>query len=466
MLAGSGAAVAVVLIALALVWASGPSRVVLFSELDPVAAAAIVAELEDAGVRHDVTRGGTTILVPADRVGELRIRVAARGLTGKRPLGYELLDRSSIGMTEFLQHVNHRRALEGELSRTIASVSEVRSARIHLAIPERSASTDDRSSPTASAIVELEPGARLGPEQVRGMVALVAASVEGLGASGVTIVDSSGRQLAGASSEEFAASSEQLRRQREIEEHLREKASSLLEQVVGEGQVIVRVHADLDFERVERSVERWDPSSTAVRSEQVTAGGEAVATEYEVDHTVAKILGSIGTIRRLTVAVLVDHDLQTAPDGTITYVERSPRELSTLSAIVRDAVGWDEGRGDSLEMANLRFAETRAADAPSVVTPAWWALLEGRGPWIRLGAILAAVVVVGWTVRRSAAALVTAVAESRTRNEAVFGIELQTESEAELRKEVIRDEMHNLAKERPGEVAQVLRGWLVEEKSS
>jgi len=451
-------------------WSARPDFVVLFSGLGPEEASAVLGELEELGVPHDVTASGGSIRVPSDRVGELRLRVAGKGLTGKSTVGYEIFDRQNLGMTDFLQHVNYRRALEGELVRTIISLEEVRNARIHLAIPERDVFLRKAEEPKASVILDLKPGARLRPDQIRGIYALVSASVQGLRPSGVTVVDTSGRELGGGGGEEFAATSEQLRIQQEVEGHLREKVEGLLENVVGDGNASVQVTALLDFERVERSIESYDPDRTVIRSEQrITGAGsagdsqETILTNYEVDKTVQRILGSVGTIRRLSIAVLVNGVATPNPDGTAAYAERAPEELATLAAIVQDAIGYDETRGDSFEIASLRFAPAPGADLEGSPLP-WWLLFPSMGSLGRSVLLLVAIALVAWGLRQSSALLVEAVEADRKRRERVLALE-RKEDESEIRREVIRDQMNELAHNRPSEVAQVLRGWLVEEKT-
>lgn len=452
-------------------WSARPDYVVLFSGLGPDEAGKILEDLDEMKVPHDVSSGGT-IRVPSDRVGELRIRAAGKGLTGKTTVGYEVFDRQNLGMTDFLQHVNYRRALEGELARTMISLEEIRNARVHLAIPERDVFLRDAKEPKASVIVDLEPGARLRPDQVRGIYALVAASVEGLRASSVTVVDTSGRELGGGGgSEEFAATSEQLRIQQEVEVHLREKARSLLEQIVGEGNASVQVTAQLDFERVERSIESYDPDKTVIRSEQrITGAGsagdsqETILTNYEVDKTVQRILGSVGTMRRLSVAVLVNgKETPGAAGAAPAYAERSPEELATLTAIVQDALGYDESRGDTFEIASLRFAPGPAAEVAGSPLP-WWLLFPSMGSLMRSLLLLVAIALVAWGLKQSSTLLVDAVEQDRKRRERVLALE-QKQDESALRREVIKEQMNELAHNRPTEVAQVLRGWLVEEKT-
>ncbi len=466
-----GVAAGIVSVALVFFWSAQPDYVVLFSGIDSEAAGAIVAELDEIGVDYNVSSSGNVIRVPSDRVGELRIRIAGKGLAGDSNLGYEIFDKTNLGMTEFLQHVNYRRALEGELIRTIVSLGEVRNARVHLAVPEKNVFRREQEDATASVVLDLMPGAVLRSDQVRGVVALIAASVEGLSASGVTIVDSSGRELGGGGSSELAASSEQLRVQEEVEHHLQRKAMTLLEHVVGFQQAVVQVNAQLDFERVERSTESFDPASATIRSEERISGtgsagdqNETVLTNYEIDKTVERILGSVGTLQRISVAVLVNGHTETAEDGSAAYVERTAEELLTLEGVVKDAIGYTADRGDTFEIANLRFVPRPDADIASSPLP-WWLLFPSMGSLLRSFVILAAIGLVAWGLRQSSGILVDAVEADRRRRERLSALESADTGEADLRKEVIREQMNALAHDRPNEVAQVLRGWLVEEKS-
>lgn len=459
--------------ALVVSWSSRPDYEVLFSGLSPEDAGPIVEELAGANVRYKVAGNGGTILVESSRVGEMRILVAGKGLTGKGTVGYEIFDKTNLGMTEFLQQVNYRRALEGELTRTILSLDEVQKARVHLAIPEKSVFHREEQHPTASVIVDLRPGARLNNEQVRGIYALVSASVEGLEPQGVTVIDTSGRVLGDhAPSGELAMTSEQLRVQQEVESYLRQKATSLLEQVVGAGEAIVQVNASLNFERVERNVEMYNPSTTSIRSEQkITGTGvsgdseETILTNYEIDKTVEHILGEVGAIDRLSVAILVNGVESKNEAGEPVYAERPTEDLEKLSAMVRSAVGLSEDRGDVLEIANLRFAPTEADDVATSPMP-WWLLFPSMNSLLRNAVILLAIGLVAWGLRQSSSILVRAVEDDRRRRERVLALENQNASEADLRKEVIREQMNELARDRPSEVASVLRNWLVEEKSS
>ncbi|NNE44630.1 MAG: flagellar M-ring protein FliF, partial [Gemmatimonadetes bacterium] len=345
-LLGGGVVAAIVSVTAVVMWSSQPDFVVLFSGVGPDAASGVLDELEENGVPYRISRSGSTILVPADRVGEQRMRLAGKGVVGPGDMGYEIFDQSQLGMTEFLQQVNYRRALEGELTRTIVSLDEVRGARVHLAITKQSAFRREQTPPKASITLDLMPGAQLRQDQIRGIVALIAGSVENLQASGVTIVDTTGRELGGGGgSGELAASSDQLRLQQDVEAHLQQKAATMLDRVIGIGKSQVQIHADLDFERLERSTESYDPASASIRSEQRTTGEgvggdsqESLLTNYEIDKTVESLLKSVGTVKRLSVAVLVNGVEQTGEDGAVAYSDRTQEELNTLGAVVKDAV--------------------------------------------------------------------------------------------------------------------------------
>ncbi len=467
-----GIAAGVLSLALVFFWSSQPDWVILFSGLDPESSAPILEELDEIGVNYKVSATGSAVRVPSDRVGELRMRIAGKGLAGDKVLGYEIFDRSNLGMTEFLQHVNYRRALEGELIRTVISLDEIRNARVHLAIPEKSIFSKSAVRPTASVILDLKPGAVLRTDQTRGIVALLAASVDGLEASGVTLIDSSGRELGGGGGTgEFAATSEQLRIQQEVEAHLQQKAVALLDQVVGRGQAVVQITAELDFERVERSVESFDPGSATIRSEERISGtgasgeeNETIVTNYEIDKTVDRILASVGTVTRLSSAILVNGRYEEGEEGAPVYVERTAEELLTLETVVKEALGFEAERGDAFEIANLRFVAPPEADLASAPLP-WWLLFPSMGSLLRSVVILMAIALVAFGLKQSSGILIEAVEADRRRRERVSAIEQTTTDETELRKEVIREQMNALAADRPNEVAQVLRGWLVEEKN-
>lgn len=363
---GFSAGLAVILLTglLATFWAKTPEYTVLFSGLEARDAGQVVDALRSKKVPFRVSNGGTAIEVPANRVHEIRIDLATAGLPHTSGTGWELMDKNSLGMTDFLQSLNYQRALEGELARTITTLSEVENARVHLVIPRQALFTEDQKQPTASVVLDLAGASRLSAAQVRGITHLVAGSVEGLSPNDITVLDTEGRTLTLPQNETSLAglSSEQLDIQRGVESYLSGKAQSMLAGVVGEGKVIVQVSADLDFEKVEKTVETWDGDNPVVRSEQRTttpsgagAVGESSVTNYEIGKTVAHVVDGVGTVKKLTVAVLVDGTTSVDDKGKAAYQARSEDEMAKLAAVVKNAVGFDPARGDLVEVANVPF---------------------------------------------------------------------------------------------------------------
>ena len=438
-------------------WCLRPDYEVLFSGLSPNEAVPILEELEDAGVRARVSENGRKILVESSRLGEMRIRIAAKGLAGEN-VDYDMFGKTGSERSALLEQASYRRALEAELARTVMSLDEVERARVHLAMGEVK---------TASLILELRPGAQLERQQLHGIRALIAASVEGLEPERVSLVDSSARLLGGPALAGGLATSDQLRAQREVEEYLREKAVTLLERAVGPGRAIVQVTAALDFDRVERDVETYNPATTSLRSEQRIAepsddSEDTILSTYEIDKTVDHILREVGSIQRLSVAVLIDGIETENIAGEMLYTERSSEELETLAAMVRSAVGFAEGRGDVFEIANLRFADA-AQDAASPLP--WWLFFPSLGSHWNSLIILLAMGLVAWGLRHSSTILVSTIRQERSRREQPGAPEKDDAFDSGLPVSGVRQQVNDLAHERPAEVASVVRRWLVEESA-
>ncbi len=340
-------------------WARKPEYMVLFSGLESKDAGQIVDELRSRKVPYRVGDGSGTIEVPANMVHELRLSLASEGMPHASGNGWELMDRNSLGMTDFLQNLNYQRALEGELARSITQLGEVQNARVHVVIPRPALFAEDKREPTASVVLRINSGARLGAQQVRGITHLVAGSVEGLSPSNITILDTNGNILSQPRETNSIAglSSEQLEMQRGVEVYLAGKAQTMLAGVVGDGKVIVQVAADLDFEKVEKTVESWDADNPVVRSEQrsTQSGGESSVTNYEIGKTVAHVMDGVGNIKKLTAAVLVDGIKKLDEKNEVVYQARTEEELTKLTAVVRTAIGYDESRGDQVEVVNFPF---------------------------------------------------------------------------------------------------------------
>ncbi|KNY21500.1 flagellar basal-body MS-ring/collar protein FliF [Methylobacterium sp. ARG-1] len=375
---------------------SRPDMGVLFSDLSMQDSAAVIRELDSRGIRYE-SKGdtGQTIMAPRADLARLRMDLAGKGLPVQAGVGYEIFDKGdAFSSTNFVQNVNHLRALEGELARSIRAIGRVQAARVHLVLPERRLFERDRESPSAAIVLKLM--GELDAGQVRAIRHLAASAVEGLKPERVSIVDERGRLLAdGAKDADPNGASGFEDRQIGLERRLRGQIEDVVAGIVGPGRARVQVNAELDLNRVESRSETFDPESRVVRSAQtrtesavtgnadgqVTVGNELPGanggdkppapkdatnkneetTNYEISRVTKTEIAEGGRIKRLSVAVVVDGVYATAPDGKQTYAPRPPAEIERITALVRSAVGFDKARGDQLEVVNLRFAE-----APSV----------------------------------------------------------------------------------------------------
>lgn len=369
---------------------TAPQMTTLYNELTLEDSAAIVTQLESQGVQFQLKRDGSTILVGKDQVARLRMQLAAEGLPTGGSIGYEIFDRTdTLGATSFVQNINHLRAMEGELSRTIGSLDRIRAARVHLVIPERQLFQRDRRPPSASIVLNVR-GA-LGPGEIRAVQHLVATAVDGLDPDRVSIVDESGRLLAsGAGNDEEGMISASLQeRTVAVESRLRNQVEEILNSIVGPGRARVRVNAEVDYNRLTETTETFDPEGQVVRSTQtkeeassatsrngqVTVGNQLPngngqegdagrdtatlleeVTNYEISRSTRTEVVEAGQVKRLSVAVLVDGTYQADENGDSVYTPRSQETLDRIAVLVRSAVGFDAARGDAVEVVNLQFA--------------------------------------------------------------------------------------------------------------
>ena len=369
----------------------------LYGNLDAKDSGEIVSRLEQVGVPYQLAGDGSRIMVPADQVARLRLSMAEEGLPNGGSVGYEIFDRSEgIGTSNFVQNVNRLRALEGELARTIRSIRRVENARVHLVLPQRRVFTRDREEASASVVLLMQGSARLNEGQVTGLRHLVAAAVPGLQPEMVSIIDEQGTLLARGGEEDGVLSSSNNAQQMraDYEQRMARTVEELVERSVGPGNVRAEVAAEMDFDRITENAEIFDPESQIARSTQiveeeessvdsegqepVTVGGNLPDAElpqgaaagsqsqstrtqetvnYEISKTVKTHVRETGVIRRLSVAVLVDGAYVEGPDGEQVYEPRSEEEMQQIRALVRSAVGFDEARGDTIEVANMRFAD-------------------------------------------------------------------------------------------------------------
>ena len=400
-------------------WLSKPDYALLVADMDSETASAVVSKLKESKVSYQLNDGGRSISVPIERVDELRMQFGSGGLPSAGRLGYEIFDRPAFGTTEFLEHVNYRRALEGELARTISTLSEVASARVHIAMAKDSLFVNDEEPAKASVVLRLKANRPLAPGTVKGIAGLVSASVESLRPESVTILDTFGRFLSRPAAEDTqnAGGAAQFERQQQVERDMATRVIALLEPAVGAGRVRVNVSAQLNANLTDQTEERFDPTnvvrsrttSTETGTGATGAGGVAGAranqpaglststanagaatpadpaapaatpapgslraavtppgrssetTNYEVSRTTTHTVTGLGQVSRLSLAVIIDDQhvpAKAAADGTAGTATNKPwdqAEIQRLHGLVAAAVGLDTKRGDQLTIENISF---------------------------------------------------------------------------------------------------------------
>lgn len=384
-----------------------PNMAPLYSGLSMDDGAQIIKELESTGVPYQLQAGGSQILVPADDVLRLRMTMAQEGLPSNgNVIGYEIFDRSDkLGTSSFVHNVNMLRALEGELARTIGSFRTVDNARVHLVLPKRELFTRERQQPSASVVLKMRGGNELTKQEVAAIRHLVASSVPELKPTQVTLVDDKGNLLARGGDEEEVGMAANMATEFRInyERSARDTIEKLLSNVVGAGRARAEVTADIDFDRVVTNRETFDPEGQVARSvqnseetenskerdmqdnvsvanqlpsavpEQAMTGSESnrhktdEVVNYEISKEVVNHIKESGSVKRLSVAVLVDGNYSTDEQGEQVYAPRSQEELGKIEALVRSAVGYDESRGDVIEVVNMQFSDrpdVEVADGP------------------------------------------------------------------------------------------------------
>ncbi len=329
------------------------SKAVLFSDVDQKDAAVIVEKLKERKIEYELAKNGTAILVPQEAVYETRFALAAEGLPQTGTVGYEIFDKTNLGMSDFVQKLNYRRALEGELSRTVNSIEEVHKSRVHIVVPEKALFDKDQKKPTASVILQLKSGRSVSKINIEGIQNLIAGSVEGMDPGSVTVVDQKGQILSEIPRDKntlAGMTSTQYELQQKIDQYLTSKAQSMLDGVIGAGNAMVRATAELDFTQIEKTTEDYDPDKQVVRSEQKVdetsrsadslnypATNSAsqrgnVITNYEISKTIEKVVSNGGGIKRLTVAALINGNTKIieGENPTLEYKPRTPEQMDQL----------------------------------------------------------------------------------------------------------------------------------------
>lgn len=523
---GAGAALLVAAAVAAIVLGRQPDYKVLFANLNDKDGGAVVAQLSQMNVPYKYTEGGGAILIPADRVHDVRLRLATQGLPKGSVAGFEIMESSKFGMTQFQERLNFQRGLEGELTRSIQALSSVQSARVHLALPNQNGFFREQQKPSASVLVSLYPGRGLDRAQLAGIVHLVASSVPELAPSAVSVLDDTGKLLSQTPDNgSTEVNAQQLLYVQRLEQQYTRRIMDILEPVVGRDNVKAQVTAEVDFTQTDSTSEQFRPNQTpdtsAVRSQQVlenrgsigkgpagvpgavsnqppapstapinganpapTAAGQPQGTEeqinkreattnYEVDKTVRVTRGSTGVVKRLSAAVVVNY--QSAEDKGKTVTKAlTPEQVEQMTALVRETIGFNRERGDSVNLMNTPF---QVAVTPSTDLPLWkqpeMVDLAKTFAW-PVGAVLfAAIVLLGLVrpaLKGSAPAKATAVPVAGGQLDA---LEADMPERAALPAPGKKDELvpatpeqlrledaRVLAKENPVAVANILKTWL------
>lgn len=395
-----GIAASVALGIAVVLWSQTPSYSVLYANMAPKDATEVIAALDQNGIPYKINDSTGAVMVASGKLQEARMKLAGQGLPHSNSMGYEILQQETgFGTSRALEAARFHRALEGELARTIATLSNIESARVHLATPKQSVFVRKKNDPSASVVLKLYSGRVLDKGQVAAIVHLVASSVPELDAGRITVVDHKGNLLSGEmDSRQMMLTSSQFEYTRELEKHYRQRVEDILAPILGADRVRAQVSADVDFTVTEQTSERFNPDLPALRSEQVneqssqlssvqgvpgalsnqppaagtapevataSAEGETAASplntskratrNYELDKTISHTRLASNNLRRLSVAVVVDDLVNVAGDGVVTRVERTPEEISRITRLVKEAIGFNTQRGDSVEVINSAF---------------------------------------------------------------------------------------------------------------
>ena len=515
-----GAALVLALVVGLALWSQQPTYGKLYGSLSDKDAGMVIEALEAAQVPYEIDERSGAIRIPSNKVHEIRMKLAAQGLPKGGGMGFELLEKDQgFGTSEFMQKARHQRAMEGELARTVETFEAVQKARVHLALPKKSVFIRDRQDPTASVMVQLARGRALERGQVDAIVHMIASSIPSLRPSNVKVVDQSGRLLTEEDvSTEVEMSGKQFEYTRKLERDYIKRIEDILHPVVGAEGMRAQVSADLDFTVVERTQESYNPDLTAVRSEQIAeeesrggagisgvpgaltnqppGGGVApelagtgadagemaasktnaskqVVRNYEVDRTVSHTKLATGTIRRLSVAVVVDDKKGADEEGNPTREPLTADELERITTLVKEAVGFNAQRGDSVNVINAAFLAAEEEAAP-VEVPIW------KEPWFwelakqLLGGLAVLIVIFGVlrpimnSLAQRGAESSALVAEGASLEDlGEEGVSLTTEAPAALEgptnADLQMEAVKGLVAQDPKIVAQTLKNWLAED---
>jgi len=400
----------VVLLGLLVGFLNEPNMAILYTNLGEDDASKVIEQLASQKVTYKIEDNGKTIKVPQEVVYETRLSLAGKGIPNSGIIGYEIFDKNTMGMSEFIQKLNYKRALEGELARTIMQVDGVDAARVHIVIPEKSIFKDEEKQTTASVVLKLKTGNSLPKESVTAILNLISSSVEGLEQSKISLLDSRGRLLSKNEDENsmIVATSKQYELKQSVEKYLIQKAQEMLDNVLGMGSSIVQITADLNFDQVEKQMEQYDPETQVAISEQTlnnensgknindssSQNAQNTTTNYEVSKTIQKVIEGTGNIKRISIAAVINdaaHEVDNKGKKTVEYQPRSQEQLNKLEQIVKNAVGFDVERGDNFSLVNIPFEQTLTKELLPEETEDSGIIPKDVDKWTNLALILGAI---------------------------------------------------------------------------
>lgn len=378
---GGSAVLTTILLIVLLTFLNEPAYSPLYSDLTSDDASKVIEFLNAQKIPYKIDDNGKTIQVPKDKLYETRLNLAGKGIPTSGTIGYELFDKSTMGMSEFMQKLNYKRSLEGELSRTILGINGIDGVRVHIVFPERSIFRDEQKQPTASIVLKLKDNFSLPHSSSVAIVNLVASAVEGLTTNSITLIDTKGKLLWKEDDENSISfsSNKQYEIKNSVESYLVQKAQTLLDNVLGYGNAMVQVNADLNFDQVEKTMETYDPDQQVVVSEQTMVSnnaGKSVSdtsaqnnqsstTNYEIGKTIERVVQGSGNITRLSVAAVINDipkEVQKGDVKKVAFEPRSQEQIKKLEELIKNAVGLDPNRNDQISIVNLPFEITTTND--------------------------------------------------------------------------------------------------------
>jgi flagellar M-ring protein FliF len=466
-----------------LIWVQQPKYDVLYSRLNEEDANNIITELQTNKIPYKTEQNGSVILIPTNKVAETRLSLAGKGLPRTAGVGYEIFDKVNIGVTDFVQKINYRRALEGELTRSIETISSIDKARVHIVIPEERLFTEEQKNPSASVMLKIKPATKLEDKQILGITHLIASSIEGLEPENITIIDSYGNLLSTVQSVDpmVKLTAHQLELRQRLEDYLTRKVQSLLNGVLGTGNSAVRISAEIDFKKIDQTIRTFDPNNTVVRGEQrddrveqnqkesFSTTNESTITNFEMNETTEHVLQDAGSIRRLTVAVFVNQKYGMVPpagggEPVRQAVPRTQEELDNIRVIVQNSVGYDPLRQDQVAINQLSFDTTQQDQERQQLDQA-----ERREFWYNIAqkGLLVISILIFVLFARS---LLRSLKILPPKEAAEEGIETAVPIEEEISLEAqkraqIQEQVMIFAKEKPSNVAKLIKTWMVEEEA-